>query len=660
MVDAGRQAQVHWLRGNASEWSPRHVAFFDTETYPVEGEGSEELRLRLWVGGCVDRRPGPGGKVTVSTASGATRQSLAQWVDRLMVGKSSVRLFAHNLGFDLTVSRLPDYLHQLGWEMGQFHFAGRNVGGSMRRRSKHLTLCDSTSWLPHGLEQIGLAVGRPKLAMPDSAAPEEAWLEYCTGDVLVLAEAVLACMDWWDANRLGHWSTSGPGTGWNCARHLSPQRMFLMDPEPAGVAHDRLAVRGGRRDVTRVGEIGGGPFALVDFENAYLTVAANCLLPKGRLGWHESFDPEGVYVDGNRFGVVAECVVETDTPRYPLRTERGVFYPVGRFTTTLASPEIVWARDSGHLRSVGAGFVHDVGYPLAGWARWALDSLRPENLEVPPVAKMMVKQWGRSVPGRFAARSSTRVDRGPALWPGWHLERGTSGPDHAPAADVHIAGRHWWVTFDQEGDNTYPAVLAFVESYVRVALGRMLEELGDDLWVCCDTDGAVLDLTRARSWLSGRRWPLGKVRDPMTVAQAVCEAVTPVCWPLVPRPKMISRTLTVNGPQHYAGDTFERAAGRPGKLERGRDGELHLWKWPKVGWQMEHGSLDGFVRVEASWTSPSSAANRWVLDDGRAVPVSASISGSGDSRISDLAFTPVGVRGARLAPEQAHSLRGLY
>lgn len=655
-----QRAPVHYLRGNESEWSPRHLAFIDTETYPSGTQGTQELRLRLWVAGVVDRRPKGNQTPKVATAYGFDRASLATWLDGATNGNTSLWTYAHNLGFDLTVSRLPDFMHRLGWRMTQWQFAGRNVSGRMRKGRKCLRLCDSGSWLPNKLADIGLAVGRPKLAMPAFDASEEAWLTYCEGDVLVLAEAMLTLLAWWDDQKLGHWTTSGPACGWSSMRHRSRVASIVINPEPTQVAHDRMAIRGGRRDVTRVGVIPGGPFALVDFSNAYLSVLANCLLPQARKHHAEAFEPDGLWVDGNQFGVIAECQVNTPTPRYPLRTPSGVFYPVGRFRTVLASPEIAWARDGGHLEAIGAGWVHDLGKPMARWGAWVLSMLDPDASDTPAVVRMMAKQWGRSVPGRFAARSSRIADRGPALWPGWHLERGTAGPEHAPAADVHIAGRHWWVTFDQESDNSYPAVLAFIESYVRVALGKMLEALGEPLWVCCDTDGLVVDLNKAASWLSGRQVALRRTRGPMSLAEAVCGCLEPLTWPLVPRVKVLSETLTVAGPQHYSGDTFSRASGMPASVELDQEGHPVMWSWPKVQWQMAHGSPNGYVRVETHWTHPSTTAHRWVLTDGTALPVSAAINAQGQSVIAGC-YPPAHLAiGVALAEHQSPALRGLY
>lgn len=656
----GGGVPVHFLRGNASEWSPRRACFIDTETYPEEQNGREVLRLRLWCGAAVDRRPRGAVLQSVRSGHGSGRRDLARWVDAQTVGYPTTWLYAHNLGFDLTVSRLPDFLHRLGWIMTSWRFGGKNVTGRMRKGSKTLTLVDSVSLLPYSLDQIGRWLGREKLAMPDFDGPEEDWLDYCSRDVAILSEAVLTLMAWWDANQLGHWSTSGPACGWNSLRHIPTAARICVDPDPPGVAADRSAIRGGRRDVTRVGTIAGGPFALVDFSNAYLNVCAHLptpirrVVPVPRVGLG---DLDGM---SPRYGLICECTVRSASPRYPLRTARGVFYPVGTFTTVLAQPEIAEARRRGELLEVGPGWRHELSFPLRRWASWCLGLLDSANDETAAVVKGMVKQWGRSVPGKFAGRGSRQVDYGPSLYPGWHIERGSHGPEHAPAVDIHVGGRHWWEIGDVEGDNSYPAVLAFVESYTRVALNAMLGELGEEMWVCCDTDGCVIDLTRARSWLAERHVRWGRVRSPFRVAEAVCEALSPSTWPLVPRVKMLSETLTVVGPQHYAGDSFERMAGRPGKPEVDARGELKWWAWPSVKWQMERGASAGFVRVERSWTSPSQLAHRWVLSDGTALPVSAWDPEFGPAEImawDDWSDVPEGLR---LAPDQAPALAGLY
>lgn len=650
----------HYLRENKSVWSPRHVAFLDTETTPVREGKRENHVLRLWVYGCVDRRPRRPGGDGVVASSGALPEELASAVDESMARKPNLWIFAHNLGFDLATTRLIDHLRPKGWELAELSFTGRNVRAQLSRGKKTIWLMDSWSWLTTSLDHVGRAVGRPKLPMPSWNASQDEWEEYCTNDVMVLAEGMLTVLDWWDRNALGHWGRSGPSTGWAAMRHMSAPNNVVVQTGGEGREHDRAAVRGGRRDCTRVGVIDGGPFAVLDFENAHLTVAANCRLPRNRLEWRDTWTPDHPAWWHHQYGLIAECEVETDVPRYPLRTDRGIFYPVGRFRTTLAEPEIRWAAENRDLRGVFGGHRHQMGLPLAKWGNWALGQVDLGNKQVPPVVKILVKQWGRSVPGKFAGRTSRVVDWGPALYPDWHVERATYGADHLTAYDVHAGGRHWLTIGDQESDNAYPGVLAYVESYVRVSLGHMLEALGEDLWITCDTDGAVVDISRAEQWLKERTGRLPGTSDPLKLAERLCRHLAPLTLPLVPRVKMIADTLTVAGPQHFAADGFVKASGRPTVDVDPVTGEHRHMVWPGFSWQLEHGSRDGYVRVEHDWTDPQVTVHRWVTEDGRAVPVEARINPDGLSMISPLnESTAPGYR-SKISTEQAPALRNLY
>jgi hypothetical protein len=655
-----RKVPVHYVRGNRREWTPRHVICLDTETWARPEGRREVLALRHWCGVAVDRHPEGGRAPTWRWGEGQDRRGLAAWVDTVTAGQRTTWLYCHNLGFDLTVSRLPDLLWARGWTLTEWRFAGRNVTGSLRSGKRGLRLCDSVSLLNMGLGRVGRLLGAAKLPLPADADPDEVWAVYCRRDVDILAAALLAVLGWWEENRLGHWSATGPGCGWAAWRHHPPAPRLLIRPDPAEIAYDRRAVYGGRRDLTRVGVIEGGPFALLDFQRAHLTVAATALLPAGRLRPAPPRLLEAHARGSGRIGVMAEVTVATESPRYPYRTPGGVLYPTGRFRTVLAGPELTYALDHGQVAAWHGGWLHTLGEHLQPWAAWCQDLLDQPAGAVPPIVQAVVKQWGRSVIGRFAGRHAHTEDRGPAQWPGWHLERGGVGRPPRPAADVHVAGRHWWITFDHDADDAYPAVLAWVEAHVRVALGNVLDALGEDCWRVADTDGVVVDLSRAPQRLRGGRPGLEWDRGAVRAGQALCGALSPLCGLLTPRVKAIGRRLDVTGPQHYATEAFSRAAGQPAQLERGGDGSWEAWLWPRAAWQMAHGSPDGFVRVRQPWTEPSRLAHRWILVDGRAVAPRVGDTGTDGPGVLAWAAMPGAGMPGLSAGGQAAVFEGLY
>jgi hypothetical protein len=677
-----RAVPSHYLRTNASEWTPRRVLCFDTETLP-EAQGARELhRLRCWAARLVIRRPGRGETGAIS-ATGFDRRSLADFFDRVAARDEATWVYAHNLDFDLTTSAVIDYLwHYHRWELTGWHFAGRSVSGQMRQDRRHLGFYDLHSILPESLERIGARMGFPKGRMPPWEAPDEVWERYCARDVEVTAAAVCQLMDWWDEHRLGRWTGTGPGLGWNCLRHRlerppgydEPDDDGIVDDPPkksrrspiviktdqAGIDADRVAVYGGRRDLTRVGQLAGGPFAQLDFRSAYLTAARHYLLPRQRGVWYPRFDLDGWQFSAPDLGVIAECEVSTDEARYPLRARGQIFYPVGRFRTVLCRPEIELAASRGELESIGGGWTHKLGFWARSWAEWVAGLLEGAEGDQPPLVEPMAKAWSRSVLARFAMHTTTAVHAGPALHPTWYCQRGSDGPRGVRFTECHVAGERWHYYEDQDADDAYPAVLAWVQCHVRLALGRMLDALGEDVWVLCDTDGAWVDCSRLAGWTGGGRSSRSRLEAAADVARNACTRLEGLCAPFVPRLKELSEGLRLIGPQHYATDRAEVMAGRPKRTDVDADGAEHRWLWPGVSWQMAHGSREGFVRVEGTWPVPTHLAHRWELADGRCLPPFAVSPRRGPSDIApwDPGRLPDG--GAELADGQSRPFAGLY
>ena len=611
---------AHYLRVNERQWSPRVVGILDTETTPEEVDGGQLHRLRLWCMSVVDRRPArPGDRARV-TYRGHTGDELVAALDDAMRGRRSVWVYAHNLTFDLSTTRIVDRMSAAGWSLADISLVGKTTKAQLRRGDRHLWLLDSWSILPESLDAIGTAVGVPKLPLPAFDAPDDEWFARCQVDVEVLERAMLDLMSWWDAAGLGSFSRTGPASGWNAMRHMMRRKAVVVSGDEDDRKADRLAIRGGRRDTTRVGKIIGGPFALLDFRHAYASVMEHCRLPAARVNHAEHFDAASITDPRSITSAIAECRIWTEAPRWPVTLDGVVLYPVGQFHTVLAGPEIEEAQRLGDLVSIGRGQRHRMDRGMSDFGRWVTDRLASGQQLCPPVAGIAIHQWGRSVPGKFAARTSRTVDLGQPNWSGTHVERGTYGFDHQPYYDVVAGGRHFGLVRDVESEESYPAVLAFIESAVRVALTRTLESLGEHLWVTADTDGLFVDLAYAPKWLREHAGDKRRYRSPATMARALCEALAPVSAPLIARPKLIAQQLEIAGPQHLRADGYVRAAGRPKVETDPATGRQRMLTWPSMTFQASQGHRDGYLRTEASWTDPGLTVARWVLPDGRCIP----------------------------------------
>lgn len=602
-----RPARLHNLRLNHTERSPHRLFVWDTETRTLTEGQREVMPLRLWAAETVqrhDRRPrqpavqphqGSSGAELLAALEGACRASETVWA------------FAHNQSFDLSVTRLPLLLRERGWEITAHALTTASPWARLSRGSHRLVLADSTSWLPGRLEAIGIQVGIEKPPLPSPDDQESDWWWRCRQDVAILRSALVQLMDWWDARRAGCWSVTGPQTGFNAMRHLPSPHTVVIDPDPAARAFERQAITAGRREVWRVGRQPWGDYREIDFRLAHATIAAHCPLPKRRSVRFETMAVDDWRLGSERWAPMAWATIQAQTPRYPLAVGGRLFYPVGRFRTILAGPELQEARRRGELLSVGPGYVYQLGQHMGDWGRWVLEQLDHPDDAVPEVARTCIKGWSRTVPGKWAARTGRTIHEGDSLELGWGLEHGRHHPSGAPVAVLDMAGRREVVLQDQDADDCFPAVLAWIQSEVRVRLGRLIDRIGPEHMLSCNTDGLFCE-----------------------AGAGFAEGFSPAEFePLVPREKQRVPWVDVISPQHLILPRERRLSGVPASAEEVGPYRYRWMTWPRMPSQIAQGDRRGYVREPRTADLSTVPVNRWVWSDGQAVPVSAEVGEDG-------------------------------
>jgi hypothetical protein len=628
---SGRVVPVHNLRRNERSWSPPAVLFVDTEANDIPGTEPVVQALRLWASALIDRKGGTPPTDDWQWSDGKTAGSLADSIDAASRKRDTLWIYAHNLSYDLTTTRLPLLLAHKGWAITDCAVSGRAPWLRMARGRKRIALTDSWSWLPAALAEIGKAQGRSKPRLPKDADDDAAWLRRCRADVSILAHAICDLMDWWDANQLGNWTISGAATGWNAMRHKPSVERVVIDPDDDAVNADRAAHYGGRRGVWRVGTLRGGPFLELDFVAAYPTIAAHCLLPRKRTIAFDEAPLDHPAINHPQFGMLAEVVVETDVPRWPVRLGGAIWYPTGRFKTTLAGPDINEAARLGCLRWIGKGYVHALGMPMADWARWILDVQNGRDPSAPAVAVIAAKHWGRAVIGKWASHTFTRTELGPAPTSGWSYEPGWDAAADCQGGMLDLAGQRWWIVADQNGENAYPAIPAFVEAEVRTRLNRVIEAIGPGAVVQCDTDGLivaerVLGTMAAHGSLVAPDGLTGAARTAW-----VLEALRPLTEPLRLRIKRQHSHVTVLGAQHVKLGRQRRFSGLPADAKETKPDVYRYRAWPKLAWQMGHGDRRGYTRPLITQKIEGPYPTGWITEQQRVIAPHAAVRAGGES-----------------------------
>src|ERR1700733_2193010 len=197
-----RPPKLHTLRDNHIDRSPRRVIVMDSETRWTQTAAGEVHRLRLWVTRTLVRGGTPTHTLRHFLDSGRDAEGLADTVDRIADDKCTTWLFAHNLGFDLTTTRLPLLLLARGWTLGEHALTIDAPWLRMSNGRRRITMADSFSWLPKSVEVIGRELGIDKVSLPLNDDDDAAWLARCSIDVDITAVAIEQLLDWWDRNKL--------------------------------------------------------------------------------------------------------------------------------------------------------------------------------------------------------------------------------------------------------------------------------------------------------------------------------------------------------------------------------------------------------------------------------------------------------------------------
>lgn len=676
-----RTVPVHYLRPNHTERSPKSVIFLDTETRTVHRDRTECPQragqldehgalippcpedhvetMRLWVATFTDRKKVKAATPRHVSSWGTTPASLAIWIDQVTANRETVWLYAHNLGFDLTTTRLPLWLTSRGWAISDAAIGGKAPWIRLSRGRRSLTMVDSWSWLPVALATVGGAVRVPKPPLPARTDDVSVWRARCGWDVRILADAVLELMAWWDRHKLGNWTLTGTGCGWNAYRHRPNEGQVVVDPDPAKVAQDRLAVHGGRRGVWSIGGHRAGPFLELDFVAAYPTILTSEPHPVGRAYSFNSLPLDDPTIGSDRWGMIARCRIETDTPRWPVRIDDATWYPVGEFWADLAGPDIAEARDLGSLREIGPGQMHKLGDHMADWAAWVLRVQTGEEPDTPAVARLAAKSWSRSVIGKWAGHSYNREKLGPAPTMAWGYEEGWDHDKQCAGGMVDLAGQRWWVTSDGTPDNAYPGIFAWAESHVRVRLGRIIDAIGDSCVLQADTDGLIvagrsLGTRASRGTLIAPEHLRGPARWAWTIEQA-----NKLCAPLNLRIKARHDHVTIDGPQRLTLDAQRRFAGLSRDALLGTDNRYHARLWPSFQYQLAHASPAGYVRPLRSVRLGGPSPTGWVLIDNRVLPVETAATMDGQVHIIPWHSTRYATAGMRRSDLQHRTLEAL-
>ena len=565
---------AHWLHPQKSSRWPRRWVFFDTEAYRNDKGPVEVQTWRLGVTSTVKWSEHRKTWLPAETVRHETPESLWELVTNYARRSERTVVVAHNIGYDLRISRGLELLPDLGWTLGRPTFNGDHVTLEARKHDLSLVLCDSLTVLPAGIAALGDLMGLPKLPLPDDSADDQTWWARCEQDVEVLTKAYMVVVDWCSKDDLGGWARTGPGIGWHVMLRSHLADNVLVHGRDDVRQAEASAMYAGRAEVWRHGKLTGGSWHEWDYATAYGQVCAQVALPTVLLD--EVYRPklERVANPPADRTYLVEATVAQETPVLPWKDELGIFWPVGSFSGWYWSHEIELAVGLGVTIKPLRAWRYRAAPWLASWGQWCIDRVADNSTAEARIRGLAAKHWQRAVPGRSAMRYRSWEDRGEAWVPGAGYMPLLDADTGARGAALTLGNQRWEAWSMAWWDNALPQLLSSVMAHCRIRLWHAMKAASLSNVAYCDTDSLIVNQA-------------GHER----LTEAVADGQL---WSL--RYKGSHQSLEVTAPQLIEGSTYKRLAGVPKGARRTGPNTYNGVAWEGITTSMAEGH-PGEVRI---------------------------------------------------------------
>jgi hypothetical protein len=515
----------HYLAKNCTSSTPSSLLFFDTETKsePVK-EGRRGAKLSLWFGYALYFRIENGKRTRERGIYFDSTESFWSFFISCLSPHRPLWVFAHNLPFDFTIVD--------GWlriEREKIRLEERVLEGpptiiGWREGKCRVTFVDTLNFWRTSLADIGDSFGLKKLPMPEPHDAYRKWKTYCKRDVDVIAKAVEDYLIMIREDDLGTFRSTFPSQAMHAFRHRFMRDCILIHNVTPALKLERNGYYGGLVRNFFLGVCQGKPTFHYDVNSLYPYVMLNPMPTRlVRYGGSETLSDLREHM--KIYGVMARVTLHTKSDTYPLRHNHKLIEATGKFDTTLAGPELKEALERGHIRKV-----HEVGYyDMACIFTDYVTYFYAERLKYKKLGnrskEMFCKNMLNSLYGKFGQRSPEwRAFSKSAILEifddyGIICEDADALASFIP--DITWGKDEWFVSTlphpipyrvlggnmevgirAKEAAQSSPAIAAYVTSYARCYLRKLIALCGQGNVFYCDTDSLFVN-QKGRDALEG-------------------------------------------------------------------------------------------------------------------------------------------------------------
>ncbi|MBA7522242.1 hypothetical protein ES705_14360 [subsurface metagenome] len=482
----------HVLKSEKTLAMPRHIIFFDTETWQNEKQsGQIQQSLRLgWV--CYYRRAYGRHTEVMEWLYFVHPNQFWQFVGEHTQSKNRVWVIARNVAFDFTILKGWTHLRRLRYKLKFFHNKGTCNIISVRNKDRSIVFLDSMNWFRESLAKTGERIGLPKLSIDFKTCTQSELKTYCHRDVEIEVENFKLFIRFLEVNKVARLCYTAGSTAMAAflLGHYNT-KIYIHNNEQA-INLERESYKGGRVECFFLGVLKNDNYYFLDVNSLYPFVMRNNMYPVKYVKILHRMSLVKLNDTLLNYSVTAKVLIDTDEPVYAVRRERTIF-PVGRFWTTLTTPELKHAMSKGHIKKVGDAVVYEQENIFESFIDKFYDMRlmfkKKGNREYEQFCKYIMNK----LYGKFGQKGENWTKIGNCQNEPDREELVFNMDGRRVTKIRYLLGEVFMQTGVGECFDSFPAIAAHVTGHARIYLWSLMQQAGWGNYYYCDTDSLVVN-----------------------------------------------------------------------------------------------------------------------------------------------------------------------
>lgn len=481
----------HILQREKTLAIPRGFIFFDTETKQVKlDDGS--IRQDFILGWCVFYGRSYGRHKEREDWFYIDNISLFwDFVFSHTIPKQKLWIIGRNIVFDFTICEGWKHLKKAGYKLKFFHNNGVSVIVSVHKKNSSIVFLDSMNWFTESLEKTGTRIGIPKMQIDFDTCTRDYLSQYCRNDVRIELENFKIFIRFLLGNRISRLCYTKASTAMAAYLFRHYHTPIYIHNNREAIQLERESYKGGRCECFYIGDCSDEKHYVLDVNSLYPYVMQSKAYPvKYEAIRHKpTIKTLSKWLDNK--AITAKVQIDTTEPVYAVKDKRTIF-PIGKFTTTLTTPEIQYALEHKHLVKVLDCVIYDKANIFSSYVNTMYGIRKEFKKAGVKEYDVLCKYLLNALYGKFGQKAEEWTKIGDC--PNEPDREEILFTDSIPRVRRlrYLLGELYELTKHSEAFNSFPAISSHVTAYGRMYLWYLMNICGYGNYLYCDTDSLIV------------------------------------------------------------------------------------------------------------------------------------------------------------------------